>query len=97
MNAMDAMALTPEEERHIAVRTRASPSGTVEVHIRDHGCGIVQKNQTELFKPFFTSKDHGLGLGLTLCSRIAQAHGGKLTLANHEKGGAVAVFSLPGK
>jgi C4-dicarboxylate-specific signal transduction histidine kinase len=96
MNAMDAMALTPEEERHITVRTRVLPSGNVEVRIRDHGCGIGRKNQIELFKPFFTSKASGLGLGLTICSTIAQAHGGDLTLANHEKGGAVAVVSLPG-
>jgi len=97
MNAMDAMVLTPEEERHITVRTHVSPSRIVEVRIRDHGCGIGRKNQIELFKPFFTSKEHGLGLGLTISSTIAQAHGGRVTLANHEKGGAVAVFSLPGK
>jgi signal transduction histidine kinase len=96
MNAMDAMSLTPHEQRHITVRTRASQSGTAEVQIRDHGCGIAHSQQTELFKPFFTSKANGLGLGLTICSTIAQAHGGRLTLANHDKGGAIAVFSLPG-
>src|SRR5215469_11949600 len=97
MNAMDAMALTPNEQRHIIVRTRASQSGTVDVQIRDHGCGIAHKQRTELFKPFFTSKEHGLGLGLTICSTIAQAHGGTVTVTNHNAGGALAVFSLPRK
>lgn len=95
MNAMDAMAATPEGFRRVKVTTRAVEFGSFEVRIRDRGHGIRADHQEQLFKPFYTTKPQGLGLGLTICSTIAQAHGGKLTLANHPDRGAVAVFSLP--
>lgn len=95
MNAMDAMAATPDAYRRIKVSTAATAADRVEVRIRDRGLGIRPQTQDQLFKPFYTSKPNGLGLGLAICSTIAQAHGGKLTLANHADRGAVAVFSLP--
>jgi C4-dicarboxylate-specific signal transduction histidine kinase len=95
MNAMDAMSLTPAAMRRVTIATRAPKPGTLEVSIRDQGPGIGPNGQDKLFEPFYTSKDNGLGLGLAICSTIAQAHDGKLMLANHQGGGAVAVFSLP--
>ena len=95
MNAMDATTSTTYASRRIKVTTRAAEAGTVEVRVRDRGPGIKPENQDQLFKPFYTSKSHGLGLGLTICSTIIQDHGGKLTLGNHPDRGAVAVLSLP--
>jgi len=95
MNAMDAMTSTAQPQRRIKVSTRALEADAVEVRIRDRGPGIAPQSQDQLFKPFYTSKTHGLGLGLTICSTIAQAHGGKLGLVNHPDRGAVAVLSLP--
>lgn len=95
MNAMDAMASTPNPRRRIVVSTHVTASRDVEVLVKDHGHGIAANDHARLFKPFYTSKEHGLGLGLTICSTIAQVHGGKLTLANHAAGGAIAAFSLP--
>ena len=83
MNAMDAMESTQDAQRLITIRTRASQPGTIEIRIRDRGLGIGQMTQAQLFKPFYTSKGHGLGLGLPICATIADTHGGKLTLANH--------------
>jgi signal transduction histidine kinase len=95
MNAMDAMATTPITRRRIMISTRAAKGGALQLLIRDRGPGIGTDDPSLLFKPFHTSKEHGLGLGLTVCSTIVQAHGGKLTLANHQDGGAVAALLLP--
>ena len=67
----------------------------IEIRVRDRGIGIKPEHQELLFKPFHTSKANGLGIGLAICSTIAQAHNGKLTLVNHPDRGAVAMFSLP--
>jgi PAS domain S-box-containing protein len=95
MNAMDAMASTPIAQRSIQISTGSLQAGMVDVLVRDRGHGIRPKENGRLFEPFYTTKNHGLGLGLTLCSTIIQAHQGKLTLVNDERGGAIAKFSLP--
>ena len=95
MNAMDAMSSTPISQRHILISTRGMESGSVEVLVRDRGHGIRPLDNGRLFEPFYTTKEHGLGLGLTICASIIQAHGGRLTVVNQESGGVVAGFSLP--
>jgi C4-dicarboxylate-specific signal transduction histidine kinase len=69
----------------------------VDILVKDSGHGIRPKENGHLFEPFYTTKDHGLGLGLGLaiCSTIIRAHQGKLTLVNDQRGGAIAGFSLP--
>ena len=95
MNAMDAMASTPMAQRSILISTRGAKTGMIDVLVKDRGHGIRPKENGRLFEPFYTTKAHGLGLGLALCSTIIEAHQGKLTLVNGEGGGAVARFSLP--
>jgi signal transduction histidine kinase/ABC-type uncharacterized transport system substrate-binding protein len=96
MNAMDAMASTSDAQRQIKVRTRVTAAGTVEVCLKDHGPGISLADSKRIFVPFYTTKNHGLGLGLSICSTIIEKHGGKIELRNDEAGGALAEFSLPG-
>ncbi|MBR1190373.1 ABC transporter substrate binding protein [Bradyrhizobium sp. AUGA SZCCT0160] len=95
MNGMDAMAAIPVDQRHILISTRGMESGSVEVCVKDRGHGIGPLENGRLFEPFYTTKEHGLGLGLAICSAIVEAHGGQLTVMNEASGGAIAVLLLP--
>ena len=95
MNAMDAMASTPDALRRIQICTRATGAGTIEIYLKDNGPGIKTTDRKRVFVPFYTTKDHGLGLGLSICSTIIEKHGGKIDLRNDDSGGAIAEISLP--
>jgi len=69
-------------------------TGGIEIHVDDDGPGLP--DGTDVFVPFFTTKDHGSGIGLTLSRQIAEAHGGSLTLGNHaSQPGCRACLRLP--
>ncbi|MBR1211225.1 ABC transporter substrate binding protein [Bradyrhizobium sp. JYMT SZCCT0180] len=95
MNGMDAMAATPVDQRYILISTRGMESGSVELCVKDRGHGIGALAQDRLFEAFYTTKEHGLGLGLAICSAIIEAHGGRLALVSDASGGAIATISLP--
>lgn len=95
MNAMDAMAATPASNRFITIAARATQEGAVQILVQDRGAGIPPADGKRVFDAFFTTKPRGLGLGLTICSTIIEAHGGVLSLSNGDDGGAVAKLTLP--
>jgi PAS domain S-box-containing protein len=97
MNAVDAVSAIPVPQRRVMIRTLQTPAGDIQVLIRDHGPGINMENWKQAFVPFFTTKDHGLGLGLSICSTIIRKHGGTINLRNDDSGGAVAEFTLPAR
>lgn len=97
VNAMDAMSTTPVLQRRVMIRTQQTPAGDIRVLIKDHGAGIKATDEKQTFVPFYTTKDHGLGLGLSICSTIIRKHGGTIHLRNDDTGGAVAEFSLPAR
>jgi signal transduction histidine kinase len=93
-NAAHALMEVPPENRRIVIQTRAS-DGMVTLEVRDQGCGIHPEHLDRIFEPFHTTRQNGLGMGLAICRRIAEAHGGSLHANNQQSGGAVFRLSLP--
>jgi two-component system sensor kinase FixL len=93
-NAVEAMEQV--ERRELTVGTRAVPEqGMVEVIVADTGPGIAPELADRLFQPFVTTKPTGMGLGLSICREIVEAHHGWLTTAPVSSGGAVFRVTLP--
>jgi signal transduction histidine kinase len=95
MNGMDAMASRPPGERRLAVQTAVNGASEVEVSITDSGSGIPRDKLNEVFETFYTTKQQGTGLGLTIARTIVETYGGKIWAENRIAGGAVFRFSLP--
>lgn len=96
VNAMDAMRDQPAERRRIQIQT-AFAKGRVCVAVRDRGPGIPEQVMSDIFRPFFTTKTQGLGLGLAISRTMVEAHGGKLWAENAPDGGAVFRVEFPAK
>jgi PAS domain S-box-containing protein len=95
MNACDAMAGTPVPERRLRVRTDMADGDAVRVCVIDKGSGIPPELLERIFEPFVTTRNHGLGLGLSVCRQIVLAHHGRLWAANNPDRGATVCFTLP--
>jgi signal transduction histidine kinase len=91
LNALDATA----GEGTIGVTLRSDEDGWLTIQVADRGCGLPAALGERIFDPFTTTKETGIGLGLSICRRIAAAHGGTLTGVNRPGGGAVFTLRLP--
>jgi two-component system sensor kinase FixL len=94
LNGIEAMHDRPVIERHLSIATSLVEGG-VQVAVRDVGTGIGQENLDRLFDPFFSTKPSGLGIGLSICSSIVSAHGGRIWAENNAGHGATLFFTLP--
>ncbi len=83
---------SPEDEVTLGVRER---NGGVTLEVKDRGSGLSEEVLRDALLPFYSTKPKGTGLGLTLCREIVDAHGGRLSIANREGGGAVVTVWLP--
>jgi len=92
-NAIDAMTDAPRRELEIAVR--AEDDKVVRISVSDTGSGLDPAVRGRLFQPFVTSKADGMGVGLSICRTIVEAHGGRIWAEDKEGGGAVFAFTLP--
>jgi two-component system nitrogen regulation sensor histidine kinase NtrY len=84
---------SPPEEITVAVHER--PPGFA-IEVADRGTGLADEVLRDALLPFYSTKPKGTGLGLTLCREIVEAHGGRLSIANREGGGAIVSLWLPG-
>lgn len=94
LNAVEAMAETAADERVLQVRA-ASADGRVRVSIRDSGSGIAGDLLERVFDGFYTTKPHGLGVGLDVCRSIVEAHGGTIWAEPNPHRGVTFHFTLP--
>jgi signal transduction histidine kinase/ABC-type uncharacterized transport system substrate-binding protein len=95
VNGMDAVAHLPDDRRRVVGRTSLADGNLALVSIADTGDGILAEKVTEIFKPFFTTKAQGMGIGLSIAHTIVEAHGGRIWAENTPSGGAVFHVSLP--
>jgi len=95
INGCDAMRHNVTNQRLLSISTRWTGDEFVVVTVSDCGGGIVADNLEAIFEPFYTTKAHGLGLGLTICRSIIVAHGGQLWVENNINGGASFHVTLP--
>ena len=94
-NAIDAMATLEHGPRILKVKTQRNGGDAVTAEIEDTGPGIKDQNSADIFDAFFTTKSHGMGLGLAICRMIVERHGGQLSASSARPHGAIFQVSLP--
>jgi two-component system sensor kinase FixL len=92
-NAIEAMAEAPRRE--LVIATAEGDDGEAIVRVSDTGTGIGPALKVKLFEPFMTTKKTGMGVGLSICRTIVEAHGGRIWIEDTPGGGATFVFTLP--
>jgi two-component system sensor kinase FixL len=95
MNALDAVEALPPSERRIIVSTRSLKGECAEVSVRDFGIGLPKDGPEKVFDHFFSTKQTGMGMGLTIVRSIVETHGGTISAENAPDRGARFFFRLP--
>jgi signal transduction histidine kinase len=87
------METVNDRPKKLIVRSKMQSSDAILVEIRDYGIGVA--DSTKVFEAFYTTKDKGMGMGLSICSSIVEAHGGQLGISPSEGSGTTFFFTLP--
>jgi C4-dicarboxylate-specific signal transduction histidine kinase len=96
INALESIEMLPAQAslRELSIRTVAN-NGAVEIHVSDTGPGLSPDVQRQLFEPFFSTKPHGLGMGMTIVRTIVERHHGTIRAENRAEAGALFIVTLP--
>jgi PAS domain S-box-containing protein len=94
LNAIDATSGVDRYSRDVVVSTAKDSNGVI-VAVRDTGVGLDADGIDRLFRPFYTTKASGMGMGLSICRSIIEAHGGHVRAARNDDAGATFQFTLP--
>ena len=96
-NSLEALAPPPSAAGRLLIRTSVTESGDVELAVMDNGPGLSPQVMEHLFDPFFSTKEHGTGLGLAMSTTIARAHGGRVGYRPNYPVGACFYILLPAR
>jgi signal transduction histidine kinase len=95
LNAVEAMSSVEKGTRKLSIGTEEEQTGGVRVVVSDSGPGINPAHLERIFNPFYTTKTTGIGMGLSICRSIIDAHEGRLWAATNQPRGAIFHVSLP--
>ncbi|WP_267478575.1 sensor histidine kinase [Paraburkholderia saeva] len=95
LNAFDALKESAPADRVVETTVREEPAGGVRITVKDQGLGLTVDRMDKIFRPFFTTKPQGLGLGLSISRTIITGHGGRLWAENNNVRGASFHVTLP--
>jgi C4-dicarboxylate-specific signal transduction histidine kinase len=95
LNAIEAMVSVDSEMRNLLIRTEAHGGEGLLVSICDSGPGVAFEERERIFESFYSTKADGMGIGLSICRSIIDAHGGRLWVDAHQPCGSAFRFSLP--
>ena len=95
MNGVEAMAQSAPESRRLVIQMLAADDGFAQVRVTDLGMGLQATDADRMFDAFFSTKPGGIGMGLSICRSIVEAHGGRIWAADNEPRGSVFCFTVP--
>jgi signal transduction histidine kinase len=95
LNATDAMRALDERPRNLLIITSSEEANYIRLSVTDSGVGIDPKNLDKLFNAFYTTKSHGMGMGLSISRSIIESHKGRLWASTNDGPGATFSFSIP--
>jgi C4-dicarboxylate-specific signal transduction histidine kinase len=94
-NGIEAMQPIMSRPRQLFIRSERDGAKLVRVTVTDVGTGVASENASKIFEPFVTTKGTGMGIGLSICRSIIEAHGGRIWASGNEPHGAAIQFTLP--